>query len=312
MKLTIVIALGGNAVIKEKQKGTVYEQFANTRESLKGIFELIKLGHKIVITHGNGPQVGNILIRSENSLDKAYEIPLGVAVAQSQGEMGYMIGQSLQNKLHVEKIDRDVVTILTQAIVHKDDPAMQNPTKPVGPFYSKEKAEELRKKGIKIIEDSGRGYRRVVPSPIPLHIVECKSIKHLVNQGSIVIAVGGGGMPVYYENDGRLEGVDAVIDKDLASAVLAKEINANILVILTAVEKVYINFNKPNQKALDKITVKEAKNYLEEGHFAPGSMKPKIQAAINFIEAGGKKVVITSTDKLVDALNGKTGTTIVK
>jgi len=306
------VCFGGNALIREGQKGTVYEQFANTRESLEGVVELIRRGHKIVLTHGNGPQVGNIVIRTEEAEGKAYYIPLGVAVAESQGEIGYMIEQSLQNKLMLEKINKKVATVLTQVICDKDDASIKTPTKPIGPFYGKEKLDDFKEHKIKFVEDSGRGYRRVVPSPIPLETVEREIIKKLVDSGIIVIACGGGGMPVYVEKDGRLEGIDGVIDKDLASAVLATEIQAEEMHILTSVEKVALNYNKPNQKFIDKMTIKEAKKYMKEGHFPSGSMRPKIQASIDFLEKGGKRVVITSINKLVEGMEGSTGTEIVK
>ncbi|MEM0360319.1 MAG: carbamate kinase [Candidatus Diapherotrites archaeon] len=309
-KEVLVIALGGNALIKNGQKGTVYEQFANTREALTGVVELVRQGHKIVLTHGNGPQVGNIVIRTEAAIGKAYEVPLGVAVAESQGEIGYMIQQTLQNKLRAAGIKREVVTVITQVIVDKNDPQIKNPTKPIGPFYSREEIERLRERKITIIEDSGRGYRRVVPSPIPLDVVEKEAIKKLIENDVIVIAAGGGGMPVYIDENGNYEGIDGVVDKDLATAVLAEKIGAKEMIILTGVEKVFLNYNKPNQKELDKLTVGEAKLYLSQGQFPEGSMGPKIQAAIQFIERGGEKVIITSIDKLLKAIKGKTGTTI--
>jgi carbamate kinase len=239
--------------------------------------------------------------------------PLGVIVADTEGGMGYMIEQSLQNRLHQENIDKEVVTVLSQVVVDPDDPQMENPSKPVGPFYDKQEAKKHReKKDWEIIEDSGRGYRRVVPSPIPQTIVEKKTIKNLVNSGTVVVAAGGGGIPVYYDKNGNLEGIDAVIDKDFASAVLALEIGAKILVISTGVEKVALNFGKENEKFLDEMTVRECEKYLEEGHFPPGSMGPKIKAAIKFLENGGEKVFITLPEKIEDALNRKTGTLIKK
>ena len=309
-KELVVIALGGNALIKSGQKGTVYEQFANTREALSSVVELVKQGKQIVITHGNGLQVGNIVIRTEAALGKAYDVPLGVAVAESQGEIGYMMQQTLKNKLKAAGIEANVVTILTQVLVDKNDPQLSNPSKPIGPFYSKEEIDRVAGRGIKVVEDAGRGYRRVVPSPIPLDIVEKDIVKKLIENKVIVIAAGGGGMPVYLDENGNLEGIDGVVDKDFATAVLAEKIGAKTMVILTGVEKVYLNFNKPEQKALDKISVKEAKQYLSEGHFAKGSMAPKIKASIQFLERSGVKVVITSINKLAEAMNGETGTTI--
>lgn len=311
-KETYVIAFGGNALIKRGQQGDIYQQFANTREAVEKVVDLLK-GKKInlVLTHGNGPQVGAIVIRSELTKEFAYYIPLGVAVAQSQGEIGYMIEQSLQNKLQSEKIDIEVAALLTQVVCDPNDPSIKNPSKPIGPFYTSEKIKEFEGKGIKFAEDSaGRGFRRVVPSPIPLDIIEKKAIKNLLDKNSVVIACGGGGMPVYRTEDNRLEGIDGVVDKDLASSVLASEIGADYLVILTDVEFVYLNFNTPQQKALEEITVNELKKYLEEGHFAKGSMLPKAKAAINFVEKGGKKAIITSIEKMQEALKGETGTHI--
>lgn len=306
----LAIALGGNALIKSGQKGTVYEQFANTREALTDVVELIKQGYEVVITHGNGPQVGNIVIRTEAALDKAYDVPLGVAVAESQGEIGYMIQQTLQNKLHAAGIKKEVVTVVTQVVADRNDPQLKNPSKPIGPFYSKEEIDRVRERKITIVEDSGRGYRRVVPSPIPLDVVEKETIKKLIENGVIVIAAGGGGMPVYIDEKGNYEGIDGVVDKDLATAVLAEKIGAKEMIILTGVEKVFLNYNKPAQKALDRLTAADAKRYLKEGQFPEGSMGPKIRASIQFLERGGKKVIITSIDKLLEAMKGKTGTII--
>lgn len=308
-----VVALGGNAITREFEEGDIYQQFANTRRALVGVADLIERGYKLAITHGNGPQVGHALIRVEKTRNEVPPIPLGVIVADLEGGMGYMIEQSLQNKLLLRGVKRDVCTLLAQVIVDRDDPSIANPTKFVGPFYRKEEVEELqRKRGYIIKEDPGRGFRRVVPSPIPRRIVEAKIIKRLIDEGVVVITVGGGGIPVYEEEDGRLEGVDAVVDKDLASAVLATQIEAQELYILTAVEKVALNFATPEQKDLDIMTVKEAQRYLQEGHFPSGSMGPKIQAAINFLESGGEKVVITSVDKMPEAILGKTGTEIIR
>ncbi|MCK4429638.1 MAG: carbamate kinase [Candidatus Aenigmarchaeota archaeon] len=309
-----VVALGGNAIIKRGEKGTIAEQFANTRQALSGIIDLIEAGYYIIITHGNGPQVGNALIRVEEALvaGKAQDRPLGVCVADTEGGMGYMIEQSLQNKLYLNKIELPVVTILTQVVVDKNDPSIKNPTKPIGPFFTEEEAKIMESRGLQVVEDCGRGWRRVVPSPMPLEIVERETIKKLVKQGTIVIAAGGGGMPVYIEEDGTFEGIDAVIDKDLASSALAKDVSAELLLILTDVNEVSLNFGKPNQKALRKITVREAKQYLEEGHFPSGSMGPKIQAGIKFIEDGGSEAIITSLECAGRAIKGEAGTHIVK
>jgi carbamate kinase len=305
-----VIALGGNA-IAATGKEDIHEQFANTRKSLAGIVELIQEGYNLAITHGNGPQVGNALLRVERTVQDIPGLPLGVIVADTEGGMGYMIEQCLQNKLYLLGINRNVVTIVTQVIVDPDDPSIRNPTKFIGPFYTKQQAENLAINFNWVIkEDSGRGYRRVVPSPSPQRIVNHRIIKKLVDQGIIVITAGGGGIPVYVEIDGTLEGVDAVIDKDLASAVLANDIKAETLVILTNVENVFLNYNKPNRVKLEKLTIKSAERYLKEGHFPAGSMKPKIDAAIRFLKSGGEEVIITSLDRARQAISGTAGTKI--
>lgn len=312
-KKVVVIALGGNALIREGQQGTIAEQFENVRKSLDGIIYCLKQGFEVVITHGNGPQVGNLLLMVEASRNQVPEISLGVCVADTEGAIGYMIQQSLTNRLRKEGIDRCVVTVLTQVIVDKLDKAFSNPTKPIGPFFTREEAERFhREKGWHIVEDSHRGYRRVVPSPNPLKIVEERAIKSLLEAGEIVIAAGGGGIPVILEKDGDLEGVDVVIDKDLASSVLARDIKADCLMMLTGVEHVFVNYKQPNERALNRLTVKEAQKYFQEGHFPPGSMGPKIQAAINFLTWGGELAIITSIDKVKDALDDRTGTKIIK
>ncbi|HEU4436981.1 MAG TPA: carbamate kinase [candidate division Zixibacteria bacterium] len=307
-----VVALGGNAISKAGELDTIKNQFANTRASLGGLMELLREGYDIAITHGNGPQVGNAILRVELAADKAPILPLGICVADTEGGMGYMIAQSLKNRLLKEKIDRPVVTVVTQVLVDKDDPSISDPTKFIGQFYSKEETDELvKKRGWKMKKDANRGFRRVVPSPTPLDIIEKESIKKLLDQKVVVIAAGGGGIPVYRMPDGSLEGVDAVIDKDLASAVLAREVGAELLLILTGVDKVAINFGRLDQQFLDKITVKEAQKHLEAGEFPPGSMGPKIKAAINFIQSGGKEVIITSIDRAYPAVLGKAGTHIL-
>ena len=295
---TIVIALGGNAVILEKQKGTAQEQWANVRRTCKHIADLLENGHKVVVTHGNGPQVGNLLIQQKEGSEKVPALPMDVCGAMSQGQLGYMLQNCLQ-----ESTNQQAVTIVTQVLVDKEDPAFKNPSKPVGPFYE----EPLNKE---MVYDAGRGYRKVVPSPKPIEIMEAKSIKKLVNAGYVVIASGGGGIPVVKKR-GRLVGVEAVIDKDLAAERLASVVKADILLILTAVRHVYVNFRKPDQKVVHKMTVKEAKKYLEEGQFPKGSMGPKIRAAIEFVENGGKKAIITAPELIHDALEGKEGTEIV-
>ncbi len=309
MNKKVVIALGGNALIKEGQEGSIEEQRANASEVLNDVVELIKKGYKILITHGNGPQVGAIMIRSESALDKTYDIPLSTAVAQSQGEIGSIITETLSNELKNDRIKRDVEMILTHVICDKNDPALKKPTKPIGPFHST--PEVFKKRGIDFIEDANRGYRRVVPSPMPLDIVEKKVIKTLVDKGTVVVAGGGGGIPVYFKR-GKMKTIEGVVDKDFTTYLLAKFIKADQIFFLTYVEKVALNFGKSNQEWLDKITVKEAKQYLKEGHFLVGSMKPKIESTIKFLESGGERVIITSVDKVLQAVKGKTGTWITK
>jgi carbamate kinase len=309
---TAVVALGGNAITRSDKEDTIANQFANTRESLNPIVELIREGYKLVITHGNGPQVGNALLRIELARGKAPILPLGVCVADTEGGMGYMIEQSLQNRLRAEKIDRPVVTLITQIIVDEHDAAVNDPTKFIGQFYSEKEAREFEKsRGWTMKKDADRGWRRVVPSPAPLKVVEAGTLEKLVNSGAIVIAGGGGGIPVYIDKKGNLEGMDAVIDKDLASAVIGTEIGADILSILTSVDKVAINFHKPNEKLMDKMTISEAKRYLAEGQFPAGSMGPKIRAAIQFIENGGKLVTISDIKDAQKAIKGTAGTRIL-
>ncbi len=307
-----VVALGGNAITREFEEGNITQQFANTRRSLVGVADLIEKGYRLAITHGNGPQVGNALIRVEETRHLVPPLPLGVIVADLQGGMGYMIQQSLQNKLIKRGVQREVCTVVTQVIVDKNDPSILNPTKFVGPFIPEERVEELRRtRGWTIKRDPGRGWRRVVPSPVPLEIVEKETIRRLVHQGVVVIAAGGGGIPVYVEEDGTYEGVDGVVDKDRAAAILARDIGAEELYILTAVDKVALNFRQPDQKELDELTVEQAKEYHRQGHFPKGSMGPKIEAAIDFLEHGGKMAMITSVQRFPEALEGKTGTRIL-
>jgi len=306
-----VIALGGNA-IATTGKEDIHEQFANTRKSLAGIVELIQEGYNLAITHGNGPQVGNALLRVERTAQDIPALPLGVIVADTEGGMGYMIEQSLQNRLYLLGIRREVVTIITQVAVDPNDPSIINPTKYIGPHYTKKQAENLAINFNWVIkDDAGRGYRRVVPSPIPVKIVNRRTIRRLVDRGVIVIAAGGGGIPVYTEIDGTYEGVDAVIDKDRASAVLARDIKAETLVILTSEENVYTNYKKSNQHALKHVKIQTIKKHLQDGHFPPGNMGPKIEAAISFLENGGSEVIITSLDRAKSAILGNAGTKIV-
>lgn len=307
---TVVVALGGNAILQPKQKGTIEEQMANVNASAKNIVKLIQEGYRVVVAHGNGPQVGNILLQNAAAREQVPAMPLDVCGAESQGLIGYMIQQNIRNELKKAGIDKPVVTILTQVVVDRHDPAFQNPTKPVGAFYSKEEAEKnMKEKGETWIEDSGRGWRKVVPSPKPQEVVELEAVRTLVETGAVVIAVGGGGIPVVKEDD-KLVGVEAVIDKDLASSLLAKNLGADILAIATDVPYVAINYGKPDQKNLKSMTVEEAKKYLEEGQFGKGSMGPKVQAVLNFVEAGGQGI-ITSLDTLREAVVGDAGTKVV-
>jgi carbamate kinase len=313
MKKVVVVAIGGNAIIQEGQRGTVEEQFANVKATCDPIIDLLEAGYQVVLTHGNGPQVGNVLLKVEAGAHIVPPNTLDICGAETQGNLGYIIQQSLYNRMKERGIDKKVATVVTQVVVDKDDKAFQNPTKPIGPFYTKERAEEILKENPKVtmVEDSGRGYRRVVPSPKPIEVIEKDAVKHLVENDFLVITVGGGGIPVIYEN-GRLKGIEAVIDKDFASALIAAEINADYLLILTGVEQVAINFGKPDQKFLLEMSAEEAYKYMAEGQFPPGSMGPKIEASLRFIENGGQNAIITSIDKLKEALEGKTGTRIFK
>jgi len=312
-KKTIVVALGGHAISHQFEEGNIHQQFANTRQSLKGVVEYISQGYRVLVTHGNGPQVGNALIRVEESRHLVPVLPLGVIVADTEGGMGYMVEQCLQNKLHDRNLKHEIATIVTQILVDPEDPSISNPTKFVGPVYPANKVEEMAQRpGWILKEDKGRGWRRVVPSPIPRQIVGKKVIRLLLEHDIIVIAAGGGGIPVYIDKkNGWYEGIDAVIDKDLASAVLACDVQAEELLIITAVEKVALNWGKPNQTFVDRLTVSKAKSYLAEGHFPSGSMGPKIQAAIEFLEQGGEKVVITSMEKSIESVTRDVGTVIV-
>lgn len=310
MAKVAVVAIGGNSLIKDKDHQTVPDQFAATRETCVHIADMIEQGWEVAITHGNGPQVGFILLRSELASQLLHAVPLDSCGADTQGSIGYMIQQSLGNEFQKRGVQKPVVTVVTQVVVDKDDPAFQNPTKPIGPFYDEARAKRYRdEEGWHIMEDAGRGWRRVVPSPIPRRIVEQEAIKALIGLGFVVIGVGGGGIPVV-EEDGYLQGVEAVIDKDYASGLLATGIKADLFLISTAVEKVALNYGKPNQVDLDRMTLAEAKNYLQGGHFPPGSMGPKIKAVIKFLEEGGKEALITSPENLARALRGETGTRI--
>ena len=309
---TIVIAIGGNSLIKDETHRGVADQYAAVVETVNHIADLIARGFQVVVTHGNGPQVGFILLRSEHSRGLLHEVPLDSIGADTQGAIGYQIQQAAHNEFRRRGMKKSATTIVTQALVDRNDPAFQKPTKPIGQFYKKQEADDrMRVEKWTMVEDAGRGWRRVVASPKPMRMIEADAIKQLVGDGYLVIAAGGGGIPVVEDEQGNLTGAAAVIDKDLGSAVLAKEIAADMLVISTAVEKVYLNFGKPDQKALDRLTVAEARQYMKEGHFKPGSMLPKIMACIQFLENGGSEALITCPEALPAALEGKTGTRIV-
>ena len=309
---TLVIAIGGNSLIKDAQHMGVPDQYAAVVETARHITNLIERGFRVVITHGNGPQVGFILLRSEHSRGLLHEVPLDSIGADTQGAIGYQIQQAMGNEFGKRGLKKSVATVVTQTLVDKNDPAFQKPSKPIGQFYKKEEAEDrMRVEKWTMVEDAGRGWRRVVPSPKPVRIIEAEVIKKLVADGYILVAAGGGGIPVVQDDNGNLRGIAAVIDKDLASAVLAHQIGADMLVISTAVEKVCLNFGKPNQRALDSMTVAEAKQYAADGHFSPGSMLPKVQACIQFIEDGGREALITCPEALSGALDGHTGTRVL-
>lgn len=314
MKKLAVVAFGGNALLRSDQKGTIDEQEANAYQTSERLLMLIQNNYDLVLTHGNGPQVGNIILANTagNKMYGIPDMPMDVSVAYSQGFIGYILEQQLRNVLKAHDLERDIITIITQVLVDKEDPAFQNPNKPVGPYYSKEEAETLiRETGSKYHEDPrGRGWRKVVASPRPLTILNQRSIEKLVRDHQIVIAVGGGGVPVFWVAENKLQGIDAVIDKDSASAALAVSINADKFFILTDVPKVCINYNTPMEKQLDRISVKQIRKYLAEGHFSEGSMEPKVKAAIYFVTHTGKDAIITSSNMLgVD--NGGTRISIV-
>lgn len=307
----VVIALGGNALQESGTPATAEAQLEVVKKTAAYIAEISEKGYEIAIAHGNGPQVGRILLASETASYVTPVMPFDVCGAMSQGYIGYHIQQALKHELMKKNKNVPVVTLVTQVVVDKDDPAFKNPTKPIGPFYTEEEAKKIAaQKGYVMKEDAGRGWRRVVASPKPMKIVELDSVKRLWDS-TIVITVGGGGIPVIEKEDGSLEGIAAVIDKDLAAQRLAEDVGADVLMILTEVKKVSINYKKPNQEDLSFITVAQAEKYIEEGHFAPGSMLPKIQAAVSFAKSNpGKKAIITSLYKAVDALEGKAGTVI--
>ena len=321
---TFVIALGGNSILRANEKGTIEEQYSNLRRTAEQLLELLVSENRIVITHGNGPQIGYLLLAHEVAKDVVPPSTLDIYGAATQGLIGYMIQQVVANCLREAGVKHNITTVVTQVIVDKDDPAFKNPTKPIGPFYDLNQAQRLRQeKNWEMIEDAKRGYRRVVPSPRPVNIQQARIITSMLDAREIVIAIGGGGIPVVRDKDGSLLGVEAVIDKDYASGRLAIEIDADVLLILTAVEKAYRDFGLPSQKALDSLTVAEAKELLEQGQFGIGSMEPKIRAAIEFLEETDKsapppffprqrEVIITLPETAIEALQGQTGTRITR
>jgi len=309
-----VVAIGGNSLIRDKQHLSVRDQYLAAKETCYHIAEMIEQGWDVAIGHGNGPQVGFILRRSEIAARVAgmHEVPLDSCGADTQGAIGYHLQQNLENVFRRRGIKKATVTVVTQVRVDADDPAFQNPSKPIGSFMDEAEAKERAERdGWTVIEDAGRGWRRVVPSPMPQEIIELDAIRELLNAGIITVTVGGGGIPVIRNEEGDLQGVAAVIDKDYASSLLARSIGADLFLISTAVEKVYRNFNQPDQQAIDVMTVAQAKQYMEKGHFAKGSMLPKIQAIIWFLEAGGKEAIITNPENIARALRGETGTRVV-
>jgi len=312
MSKLAVVAIGGNSLIKDEAHKSVPDQFDAVRETAVHIAEMIEQGWNVVVTHGNGPQVGFILLRSELSHHVLHTVPLDSCGADTQGAIGYMIQQALHNEFLRRDIQRQCITVVTQVLVDKNDPAMQNPSKPIGSFYKEEEARvKMAQEGWKMVEDAGRGWRRVVPSPLPRAIVERDAMDTLIKNGFIVVAVGGGGIPVVQDSEGRLSGVEGVIDKDLASSLLAQVLHADLLLISTAVEKVSLNYKKSDQRDLERITLSEAKRYYQDGHFAKGSMGPKVQAIINYLEHGGQAALITMPETIGKALAGHTGTWIV-
>lgn len=311
MPRSALIAVGGNSLIRAGQRGSTEEQFQNARETARRVTQLVSDGWRVLITHGNGPQVGAALLRSERASQEAYAQPLDVCVATTQSEIGYFLQRGMETELRRAGMFTPVMTILTQVQVNKSDPAFGNPTKPIGPFYTRALAEERKRTfGWSMIEDASRGYRRVVPSPEPVAILEQEIIRQVLELGIIVIALGGGGIPVILEHNNEVAGVEAVIDKDRASALLASGLGVDCLIISTDVDQVYLDYRQPKQRGLKRATAGQMQRYLEQGHFPPGSMGPKIESAIRFLRKGGKEVIITSCSRLLDAVQGKAGTQI--
>ena len=313
MAETLVIAIGGNAILKEGQRGTVEEQFANVKTCCGPIVDLYAKGYRIILVHGNGPQVGNILLQVEAASDTVAPQTIDLCGAQTQGQLGYMLQRSVHNIFKERNVPGKITSVVTQVIVDKDDPAFENPTKPIGPFYTEERARELQKELPDAVfkEDAGRGWRRVVASPVPQRIIERDSVRALLNQSHIVVTGGGGGIPIAVEED-RYIGVEAVVDKDLVASIIARDLEADKLIILTGVDQVFVDFGKPAQRPIFRMTEDEAKAYMANGQFPEGSMKPKIEAALGYLASGGREVVITSIDKLAEAMEGTSGTVIAR
>jgi carbamate kinase len=307
-----LIAFGGNALLPENQRGIQGEQMKNAEKAAQLMVHIVRKGFELIIVHGNGPQVGNLLIQMEEAVTKIPPYTLDICDAMTEGSMGFMLERAVTNELRRHSIDKDIITLVTQVLVDRNDPAFEKPTKPVGPFYTKFRAQQLtREKKWTMVEDAGRGYRKIVPSPKPIDIVPKWIIRDLVQAGRIVVAAGGGGIPVIINNRGLYEGVEAVIDKDYASSLIAREVGVDLFIILTGINRVCLEFGKPGQREMPVLTITEAQKYLDEGQFPPGSMGPKIRAAIEYIKAGGKEVLITSAAHLKAALIDRSGTRII-
>jgi carbamate kinase len=310
---SVLVALGGNALQRHDQDQSAESQLANARIAGEQVCKLLQLGYRLVLTHGNGPQVGDVLLKNELAKNIASPMPLDVCGAETQGMLGYILQQSIGNELRSIHSDTQPITLITQTLVDTNDVAFHNPSKRIGPFYSKAEAGGLSKeRGWAMAEDNGRGFRRVVPSPTPIEVIEWRTIRNLLSRGVLVIQSGGGGIPVVREKNGELRGVEAVIDKDLSAALLASHLKVDVLLILTDVEKVLLNYRKENETPIDAMTLAESKRYMEEGQFATGSMEPKIQAAMNFVSSGGKRAIIASLDSAVLAMQGRAGTVITR
>ncbi|GAF72015.1 unnamed protein product [marine sediment metagenome] len=306
-----LIAFGGNAILPGNQRGLQSEQIKNSKKAAQLMIYIVKRGYDLIVVHGNGPQVGNLLIQMEEAITKVPPFSLEICDAMTEGSMGFMLEKALVNELRKNSVDKDVATLITQVVVDREDPAFKNPTKPVGPFYTKYRAQMLRReKKWAMIEDSGRGYRKVVPSPKPIDVIPKRIIQDLVHSGKIVIALGGGGIPVIINGRGLFEGVEAVIDKDYAASLVAREVKADLFIILTNVERVCLNYGTPDEEPIGVMTVKQAEEHISQGQFPPGSMGPKIKAAIEYIQGGGKEVLITSANHLKASLINRSGTKI--